>query len=52
VEEMTWEAEEEMKSKYPHLFQTKDMDQDKIRKHWPCVACIVCFMAACRFVLV
>ncbi|XP_070020042.1 uncharacterized protein [Nicotiana sylvestris] len=25
VEEMTWEAEEEIKSKYPHLFQTEDM---------------------------
>ncbi|XP_059281006.1 uncharacterized protein LOC132034640 [Lycium ferocissimum] len=25
VKEMTWEAEEEMKSKYPHLFETEDM---------------------------
>ncbi|XP_070010672.1 uncharacterized protein [Nicotiana sylvestris] len=27
VEEMMWEAEEEMKSKYPHLFQTEYMTQ-------------------------
>ena len=24
IEEMTWEEEEEMKSKYPYLFQSED----------------------------
>ena len=85
VEEMTWESEEEMKSKYPHLFQTEDMARDGMLQHssiqasrssgkllfftfniydlrsvrqiaaiykdWPCVACIVYFLAACRLVL-
>ena len=27
VEEITWEAEEAMKSKYPHLFESKDLVQ-------------------------
>ncbi|XP_019255058.1 PREDICTED: uncharacterized protein LOC109233637 [Nicotiana attenuata] len=33
VEEMMWEAEEEMKSKYPHLFQTEDMARGGIPQH-------------------
>ncbi|XP_075083520.1 uncharacterized protein LOC107826213 [Nicotiana tabacum] len=33
VEEMIWEAEGEMKSKYPHLFQTEDMSRDGILQH-------------------
>ncbi|XP_019238346.1 PREDICTED: uncharacterized protein LOC109218436 [Nicotiana attenuata] len=33
VEEMTWEAEEEMKSKYPHLFQNEDMARGGIPQH-------------------
>ena len=33
VEEMTWESEEEMKSKYPHLFQTEDMVRDGTLQH-------------------
>ncbi|XP_019224321.1 PREDICTED: uncharacterized protein LOC109206009 [Nicotiana attenuata] len=33
VEEMTWEAEEEMKSKYPHLFLTEDMARGGILQH-------------------
>ena len=28
VEEITWEAEEMMKSKYPHLFQMEEKVQD------------------------
>ncbi|XP_019256475.1 PREDICTED: uncharacterized protein LOC109234889 [Nicotiana attenuata] len=33
VEETTWEAEEEMKSKCPHQFQSKDMARDGILQH-------------------
>lgn len=33
VEEMTWESEEEMKSKYPHLFQNEDMVRDGTLQH-------------------
>ncbi|XP_019265694.1 PREDICTED: uncharacterized protein LOC109243236 [Nicotiana attenuata] len=35
VEEITWEAEEEMKSKYPHLFQTEDIARGGIPQHSP-----------------
>ena len=28
VDEITWEAEEIMKSKYPHLFQTEEQVQN------------------------
>ncbi|XP_070025581.1 uncharacterized protein [Nicotiana sylvestris] len=33
VEEMTWEVEAKMKSKYPHLFQTEDMARGGIAQH-------------------
>ena len=29
VEEVTWEAEEAMKSQYPHLFQSNEEDEIK-----------------------
>ncbi|XP_070056978.1 uncharacterized protein [Nicotiana tomentosiformis] len=33
VEEMIWEAEGKMRSKYPHIFQTEDMARDGIHQH-------------------